>query len=151
MNKSCETGIGPYTLFRHFAPSKSRSKGMKRAINCVKYRRLVAKVFTVLHCCNNVVGSQQGFLSLVIDVSGHQPTLFFLVREEIAVGCPQKSTFIWLLFSSLLFSSLLVNTFRASLEIRLFQENKIVALKFIFLKFVTIVSVKPNFRQRFLV
>jgi hypothetical protein len=30
---------------------------------------------------------------LFIDVSGHQPTLFLLVREEIAVGCPQISTF----------------------------------------------------------
>jgi hypothetical protein len=49
--------------------------------------------FTVLQCCKNVVGSQQGFLSLFIDFSGHQSTHFLLVREEIAVGCPPKSTF----------------------------------------------------------
>jgi hypothetical protein len=38
--------------------------------------------------------------SSFIDFSGHQPTHFLYVREEIAVGCPQKSTFKRLLFFS---------------------------------------------------
>jgi hypothetical protein len=43
-----------------------------------------------------VVGDQNlttGILSLLIDFSGHQPTLLLLEREEKAIGCPQKSTF----------------------------------------------------------
>jgi hypothetical protein len=39
-------------------------------------------------------------ISSFIDFSGYQPTLFLLVREEIAVGCPQKSTFSRLFFFS---------------------------------------------------